>query len=289
MKSGQESQTAIMVCMARAVAHERIPTVPFSDPTALVLLPEEARARVERFLADRAQRRRPTFRDVIMEKRSRMMVARTVEIDTALRNHPAPQVVILGAGLDGRAWRMPELRDSVVFEVDHPDSQRAKRERVAALRWTAREVRFVPVDFTRESLEEKLAAAGHDPRRATTWIWEGVVMYLTPKEVEATLAGLARRSAPGSSLVVAYHRNKLLTLVIAPLFKRLSEPLRSSFSPRQMGELLARHGFQVSRDLDVPAIAQLLSPELGRETRPLKHLRIATAERSLSAGRAAPS
>jgi Leucine carboxyl methyltransferase len=54
-----------------------------------------------------------------------------VAIDDAIRTAASPQVVILGAGLDGRAWRVSELADAIVFEVDHPDSQRMKRERAA--------------------------------------------------------------------------------------------------------------------------------------------------------------
>ena len=71
-----------------------------------------------------------------------------------MRETDARQVVILGAGLDGRAWRMPELRAAVVFEVDHPDTQREKVARAAALVRVAREVRYVPVDFTRDRLDD---------------------------------------------------------------------------------------------------------------------------------------
>ena len=92
-----------------------------------------------------------------------MMVARTVAIDAELRNPVAPQVVILGAGLDGRAWRMRELATSLVFEVDHPDTQQQKLQRVASLAREARDIRFVPVDFGR-GLAPALEAAGHDPR-----------------------------------------------------------------------------------------------------------------------------
>jgi hypothetical protein len=47
-----------------------------------------------------------------------------VVFDGAIRTAAYPHVVILGAGLDGRAWRMSELADAIIFEVDHPDSQR---------------------------------------------------------------------------------------------------------------------------------------------------------------------
>src|SRR5262249_2688956 len=150
----------------------------FSDPTALALLPNDARERVERFRAGVVPKDfRARVQQVFLGKRSMMMVARTIAIDDAVRAAASPQVVILGAGLDGRAWRMPELRDVTVFEVDPPDSQRQKRARAAGLSQVARDVRFAPVDFTRDDLDQALSDAGHDPAIKTTWIWEGVVMY----------------------------------------------------------------------------------------------------------------
>jgi methyltransferase (TIGR00027 family) len=280
MKAGQESQTAVLVCMGRAAAHGATPVARFTDPTAIALLPEKARAQVERFRAGAAPRGpRERLDNLRLDRHAKMMVGRTVAIDDAVRGAPSPQVVILGAGLDGRAWRMPELRQAVVFEVDHPDSQREKRDRVAALSPVAREVRFVPVDFARDSLDGALAAAGHDPARPTTWIWEGVVMYLTPADVEATLAIVARRSAVGSRLVVAYHCPAPILRIVGFLVRRLGEPLRSVLTADAMRALLARHRFTVVRDEDLPTIAAALSPELGRATQILKHLRIVTADR----------
>src|SRR5262249_21708965 len=150
MKPGRESQTAVMVCMGRAIAHGRTAAAKFADPTALALLPDDARGRVERLRAGVPSKGlRGRLEYTFLDIQSKMMVARTVAIDEALRAAGSPQVVILGAGLDGRAWRMPELRGVQVFEVDHPDSQREKRARVSALEQIARDVRFVPVDFAR--------------------------------------------------------------------------------------------------------------------------------------------
>jgi len=278
MKEGQASQTAIMVCMARAVAHLEGTVPGFSDPTALALLPEEARARVERFRdgpPPKSTRDRLAHR--FLERRAQMMAVRTVAIDEAVREAPAPQVVILGAGLDGRAWRMPELRDALVFEVDHPDTQREKVARAAALARVAREVRFVPVDFTRDRLDDKLAAAGHDPSRTTTWIWEGVVMYLTRSEAEATLEVVARRSAPGSRLIIAYAAPGLLVPLARLMVRRVGEPFRSVYTATEMGDLLTKHGFRVVRDQHVPAIARALSEPAWKATRAFKHLRIVVA------------
>src|SRR5262249_46565830 len=150
------------------------PTEKFSDPTALALLPEDARLDVEHFLAGKKRKGiRGAVGHAFTRIQSQIMPARTIAVDEAVREARSPQLVILGAGLDGRAWRMRELAETTVFEVDHPDTQREKRSRIGTLAQAARDVRFVPVDFTRDSLDEALAAAGHDPARPTTWIWEG--------------------------------------------------------------------------------------------------------------------
>jgi methyltransferase (TIGR00027 family) len=157
--------------MGRAAGHALRETPRFEDPTALALLPDDARKRVERVLSrQKSLRIAERIERAYVLRQSQLMVARTVCIDDAVREAGHSQVVILGAGLDGRAWRMPELQASVVFEVDHPDTQREKKARTTSLKVHAAEVRFVPVDFTKDKLEEALASAGHDPTRPTTWI-----------------------------------------------------------------------------------------------------------------------
>lgn len=281
MRPGQESRTAVMVCAGRALAHGRTEVSRFSDPTALALLPPESRARVERMregiLSTGGLRER--LRSLHIEALSRTMVGRTVAVDDAVRSAASPQVVILGAGLDGRAWRMDALREVTVFEVDHPDSQRQKRARAAALEPRAKEIRFVPVDFARDDLDAALETAGHDPTLPTTWIWEGVVMYLTLADIEATLRIVSRRSPTGSRLIVAYHGPALALRVVGAVVRRVGEPLRSAFTADQMRALLAAHGFDVLRDEDLPTIAAGISRSLARRTRGAGHLRIATADR----------
>src|SRR5262249_50078621 len=119
--------------MGRAIAHGRTPVAAFSDPTAMLLLSPEQRLEVERIRqGPRPKDWRARFRYEHLTRESQMMVARTVAIDADLRDAAAPQVVLLGAGLDGRAWRMRELATSLVFEVDHPDSQQQKLQRGAS-------------------------------------------------------------------------------------------------------------------------------------------------------------
>jgi methyltransferase (TIGR00027 family) len=216
-----------------------------------------------------------------------VVVPRTVAIDEAVRARAAPQLVILGAGLDGRVWRMAELADVEAYEVDHPASQRDKRERVGKRPPLARSLRYVPVDFERDRLGDALGAAGHQPSVPTTWVWEGVVPYLARADVAGTVAVLAERSAPGSCLLVNYQTpdlsavlGRLAARAMSAAARRTSpwrdEPRRSSWTPNALRDLLARHGLTVDHDDDLLTIAQRL-PMPVRQRRSLHNGHVATA------------
>src|SRR4051794_21935265 len=179
------SKTAVLVCQGRAVADGRLAPEQFSDPTARHLLTEAELAAVDRARADhppKAFGERMEFE--MLRANAEVMAPRTVAIDDAVRARTNPQLVILGAGLDGRPWRMSELSAAEVFEVDHPSSQADKMSRLGDLTPVTPALHFVPVDFTRDSLAALLASAHHDVTTPTTWVWEGVVPYLTPAEVD---------------------------------------------------------------------------------------------------------
>jgi methyltransferase (TIGR00027 family) len=126
------------------------------------------------------------------------------ELTAAIRGG-CRQLVLLGAGLDTRAFRMACLADVAVYEVDHPATQACKRRKASALAALARSVTFVPVDFESSSLAASLSRTDFRSDRPTVWVWEGVVMYLTDEAVRVTLADMSRCSAPGSTLIANYH------------------------------------------------------------------------------------
>jgi methyltransferase (TIGR00027 family) len=284
------SHTAVLVCQGRAAAHGRIAEGRFADPTAMTLLREDERAPVQRVRAGMVPKgwaARLEFE--MLSATAEVLVPRTVAIDDAVRARLAPQLVIVGAGLDGRAWRMPELAGVQIFEVDHPASQRDKRDRAGALGPAPGALRFVPVDFTRDQLDTALASAGHTPGEPTTWIWEGVVPYLRRAEVASTVEAIGRRSAPGSRLVVNYQAPALLAVLGRLLSRAMTiparwlnpwanEPVRSSWTPAAMADLLHRHGFEVQRDDDLLTLAGEL-PIAVRRRRWLQHGRVAVADR----------
>ena len=269
-----------MVSAGRAVAHGRTDVARFSDPTALPLLPRDTRQEVERFLSGvKPSTTAERLKQAYLANASKVMAVRTVAIDDAIRQATNPQLVILGAGLDGRAWRMSELRNVAVIEVDHPDTQREKRERVGTLKPASNDIRFAPVDFQNDSLDAALSAAGHDAAHATTWVWEGVVMYLSAPEIDSTLDVVARRSAAGSRLVILYHRKAFILRFVGFIVRRLGEPLKSSFTPGSMRALLGRFGFRVVRDGSLHDFGAELSSTVGDVTKRAQHLRIAIADR----------
>lgn len=254
MREGWPSITALGVAMFRAIASAPGSRWDVDDPVAKDLLPfpfSLGRALGSRRLTQ------PIARVLSMGLLDHVAL-RTVAIDRELREALAAgarQLVILGAGLDARAWRMRELADATVFEVDVASTQAIKRARLEQRPASAREVRFVTVDFGKGELDAKLAASGHDPARTTAWIWEGVTPYLPRDAVRATLSTIASRSAVASTLIVSYATPEQVR-VPAPLvrgpvrraFALLGEPLVGALETADLHALVRAAGFDVVHD-----------------------------------------
>ncbi|MFG2965946.1 class I SAM-dependent methyltransferase [Streptomyces sp. NPDC048288] len=131
------------------------------------------------------------------------IVIRTKFLDELLRQASASgvrQVVLLGAGMDSRAFRMDWPEGTRLFEVDTAVPLDFKASVLRQERAVARCERItVPVDL-REDWPGALAAAGHDPAEPTAWIAEGLLIYLPEDAVELLLARIGAQSAPGSRM-----------------------------------------------------------------------------------------
>lgn len=143
------------------------------------------------------------------------LIARDRYIDDFLQqclDDGLEQLVILGAGLDSRPYRFPQLKSGVkVFEIDHPASQATKLGKLKEIFGELpAHVTFVAIDFTEEDLAERLAAHDYDPALKTLFIWQGVTQYLNPQAVDSTLAFVARNSRPGSQIIFDYMYTSLL-------------------------------------------------------------------------------
>ncbi|HYO65148.1 MAG TPA: SAM-dependent methyltransferase [Archangium sp.] len=137
--------------------------------------------------------------------------ARITFFDAAVDRHLADfdQFVILGAGFDTRAFRLPKNRAIRAFEVDMPKTQALKREMVKAAGIDSERVTFVAADFEKEGWLERLVAAGFDVGKPALFLWEGVLMYLERQAVEDTLRKIAR-TARGSVVAFDYFTTEVL-------------------------------------------------------------------------------
>ncbi|MGW4483693.1 SAM-dependent methyltransferase [Amycolatopsis sp. NPDC004368] len=108
------------------------------------------------------------------------------------------QIVLLGSGLDTRAWRLDLPADLRFFELDRADVLGFKRRVLAdAVPRTRHE--FLVADLA-EDWAAVLTDAGFDPARPTAWLVEGVLPYLSGAAEARLMASLDRLSAPGSEL-----------------------------------------------------------------------------------------
>jgi methyltransferase (TIGR00027 family) len=226
---------------------------------------------------------------------ARYMQVRTRVIDDALRafvREGGRQVLLLGAGYDARATRLAsELDGARVFEVDHAATQARKRHILARLEKAARRIAsaaptYLAWDFETRPLAElpgALAAVGHDARRPTLVIWEGVTMYLTVPAIEASFAAL--RDLPASRVVLTYFDKKRLEaprpthVIMSKIAGRSGEPFRFGWDPAEFPAWVERRGFHVAWDKGVQThAAELLPPAHARKV-PMAQSHIALLER----------
>jgi methyltransferase (TIGR00027 family) len=173
------------------------------------------------------------------------------------------QIVILGAGLDTFALRNPHrARQIRVYEVDHPATQAWKRRRLAEAQlalppWLI----FVPVDFERDDLREKLIGAGFQRDAPAFFTWLGVVPYLTQNAIESTLEDMV--SIPNSEVVFDYMEpSEAFSVDIRKYVKERTEQQEktderwaSRFEPAAIAAILRSHGFCDIEDINFQEIA----------------------------------
>lgn len=189
MRAARPSLTARWVAAQRASLAATRPAGPDGDIDA------------ERRLYDGFSRwlRVPALRPMAMVARTRFF---DDEVVTAI-GAGVGQVVLVGAGYDGRALRF--ACDGVRWiEVDHPATQVDKRRRLQALGVPLDHMSFAGVDLVAGDLGAALHAAGHVAERPTLFTCEGLFAYLPRRVGGAVCRSLRSRAAPGSVLAANF-------------------------------------------------------------------------------------
>jgi len=254
MRPEAPSRTAQHNALFRAL-EQRLPHPLFEDPWARRFL--RGRYRLASWLpaasvARAIDRRWPGPRAAV--------AVRTRYIDDAIAralSEGLDQLVLLGAGFDSRAHRLPGIERARVFEVDHPATQAMKR---AVVRRTPPHLAYVAVDFAEGALEAALAAAGFRTGARTLFVWEGVTNYLDATTVDATLRFIGRA---GRAVLFTYVDRGILdgstrfegAAESIGYVRKLGEPFTFGFDPAEVGDYLRARRIDVIEDLPLSEAA----------------------------------
>lgn len=136
-----------------------------------------------------------------------LVPSRTVEFDAliAANTKDARQFVVLGAGLDTRAYGSLRHSGLILFELDQAAMHAYKRKYAMVARLDVESVHFIPVDFGDPLWVEALTSSPYDPAMKTIFLWEGVTLYLNEDAVRDTLRALKANTAPGSVVIADFY------------------------------------------------------------------------------------
>ena len=257
MKPNEPSRTALMIARQRA-AHQLLDHGSIlDDPFAMkILRKDEDENDVLQFAN---QHPLASIGRLFTAARSRIAEdALSQAVERGVR-----QIVILGAGLDTFALRNPHgARQIRIYEVDHPATQAWKRQRLAEAQIALPpSLIFVPVDFERDDVAEKLAAAGFQQTSPAFFTWLGVVPYLTEDAIGRTLDYMS--SIQNSEVVFDYmeppeafsEELRQLEKARAEQLEKIGERSASRFEPAALAAILRSHGFSAIEDINFHEIA----------------------------------
>ncbi|QLL09331.1 SAM-dependent methyltransferase [Mycobacterium vicinigordonae] len=181
-------------------------------------------------------------------------------------------VVVLGAGLDTRAYRLNRRVRKPVFEVDLPVNIARKAKTVRrVLGELPLSVRLVALNFEHDDLLTALAEHGYLPDYRAFFIWEGVTQYLTEEAVRTTMEGL-RPTAPGSRLVFTYVRRDFIDGTNRYGTRTLYRSVRGrkplwhfGLSPEEVATFLDRYGWRLVEQLGPDELFERYVAPTGRK------------------------
>ncbi len=229
--------TAKLTAAGRAVESRRADRL-FEDPLAAALAGEEGFGLMGQWRLPGQPEENPTI-----GPRTRFYD----DLVAAAVGEGMRQVVMLAAGMDTRAFRLPLPAEVIVFELDRPallEQKQAILEQEQAAPRCRRTV--VAADLAADDWPEALLAARFDSSAPTVFIAEGLSWYLTEDENARLLATLARLAPPGSRLGIdMVSRDYLENPAAAPFFAfTAAHGIRWQFGTDDPAGFLAAYGWQ---------------------------------------------
>jgi len=201
------SETALFTALRRTIANKEYNNEKFGpDYLAEIFLPA-----YYRFFLSFEKVRENTKNKLasFMPGLNEYIIARTAFFDGLFVNalgEKIPQIVLLGAGYDSRAYRFAKSnRGTKIFELDAPPTQNRKIKCLKAARISIPiEIQYVPINFIIDSLSNVLENAGYKNQEQTLFLWEGVSYYLGVDVVKETLGFVSHSSNRDSVIAFDY-------------------------------------------------------------------------------------
>lgn len=259
------SRTAEFTCLVRALSYlEKRERYKSGDNVSLLIMNDIIRPLL----------RFPVFKRAFLRQYPPGMyeyvIARTKTMDAAFRRaleQGAEQILIFGAGFDSRGIRLNSGAPNVrVFELDAPVTQAAKLARYRRKKIAVPDnLVFLPIDFDRDSLPQRLEQAGFAKGRPSLFLLEGLTMYLQPESAEDTFRVIAEFAGPGSRVVfdhiyASVVRRENLYAGEAELYRSVEangERFCFGLEKGRVEEFLSAYGFRAEAILDAEALEEL--------------------------------
>ncbi len=169
------------------------------------------------------------------------------------------QYVICGAGVDTFSFRNKDPNVEV-FELDLLPTQSYKKNRIRELKWSVSEnVHFVAIDFSKDSIVERLVANGFDCKKPTVISILGVSYYLPLPVFAETVRQFSEIASTGISIVFDYLQKDAYSNSVQELRKIVAdcgETMAEGYLDREVFEVLERYGFKVDEFLGENALQQ---------------------------------
>ncbi|MFC1787429.1 class I SAM-dependent methyltransferase [Halobacteriota archaeon] len=217
------------------------------------------------------------------------ILCRTRYIDDVLKSaikNGMENIVILGAGLDSRPYRISGINKTRVFELDLPSIQNFKKKRlIKILGSLPSHVTFVPIDFNNQTLDDVVTSKGLDILKPTFFIWEGVTQYITQEAVDSTLKYVSK-TCPGSRIVFTYIQKSVIdgtsdlegADALMKLSKKAKAPWLFGLEPSNIKEFLGQYNLSLIEDVGASYYQEKYLKPIGRNLNVFEVERIAFAK-----------
>jgi methyltransferase (TIGR00027 family) len=215
------------------------------------------------------------------------MVCRKRYIDEKLieSSNRIKAVVNLGAGFDTRPYRLTELTNLPVWELDQLENIKTKKSRLRKIFGKIPpHVKLLAIDFDRENLSSELKSNGYSAEIETFFILEAVTQYLPEKGI-GTIFDFLSEASGGSRLAFTYVLKDFLDGQALYGWEKgykkyvLSKLWTFGMNTEELPDFLRKYGWKLIEDSDYKELAEKYINPTGRIIASMPIERIVYAEK----------